>query len=96
MERDTQHVINWQNSLKVAISLENLDEVYRLIQALPKTDDFDMLESNLALAKEAIDLFQTKQDKLVVSMENIKKSRKFLEFLLNGFIKSYKFCLIFY
>ena len=80
MERDTQHVINWQDSLKVAISLENLDEVYRLIQALPKTDDFDMLESNLALAKEAIDLFQTKQDKLVVSMENIKKSRKFLEF----------------
>lgn len=65
----------WLNALKIAIVGEDLKAISSLIDT-PQIDKLDVLEA-ASLIKEAIRLYESKQNELNMEFEKLKAVRKY-------------------
>ncbi len=71
--------MKWLEDLKLAIINKDIDLINSLIEDMPEFEKLEEMQQASALIKEGIDLIKKEMDLLVISMDKMKKSKKFLE-----------------
>ncbi len=70
--------MTWTNSLKIAIIEKDIQSISRLTKALPQFTELDKAKEALSLVSTAIELVDTEKQKILETMQKIKKTKEFL------------------
>ena len=70
--------MTWTNSLKIAIIEKDIQSISRLTKTLPQFTELDKAKEALSLVSTAIELVDTEKQKILETMQKIKKTKEFL------------------
>ncbi len=70
--------MTWTNSLKIAIIEKDIQGISKLIKTLPQFTELDKAKEALSLVSTAIELVDTEKQKILETMQKIKKTKEFL------------------
>ena len=70
--------MTWTNSLKIAIIEEDIENISKILNKLPKFQDLDKAQEALSLIQVATTLAKKRRQETLETMNKIKKTKKFL------------------
>lgn len=69
--------MTWLDSLKIAIIEENIDQIEKLINSVPKFESIHRAKEALALINEARIMMLNYREKTLVSMKKLRLTKAF-------------------
>ena len=70
--------MTWTNSLKIAVIEKDIQSISELIKTLPQFTDLDKAKEALSLVSTAIEIVDTEKQKILETIQKIKKTKVFL------------------